>query len=195
MKASDFTNAAFEIFPIQYGRLQKQMVGLRKKGLYPDGREAGEKAHVAATQAAHLVRVASLNLNPFSEEFDKEIDDYKKLISGEGDYFVLDLAEILINGGLFLPSKKDTYVHHISFSLDRPRVVIVFETSPDSESEQAPKIYQSEKIYGEGEILRTERWCIIKRSALVDLSLQLTDAGQGDFEEWKTISEHITTLK
>jgi len=173
MKSSDLIYQAFTLIPVEWGRLQKQAVGLRKAGLFPDGRAGDELAHVTCVQAGHLIRIMAVNANPFADDFPQIIDDHRKLVSKDNSFFILDFAEILYNS--CLPSQKGI-VHHISFSLDRPRVVIVFEEMESGIDSEEGKRIQFEKVYGDGEIRPSERWCIIKQKALMDLSMWLTDS-------------------
>lgn len=195
MRANDFLFQVNEFFKIEFQRAQKIASGLRSEGLYPDARTNGIESHVTGRQAAHLLRALSLNLNPFAVDFKKSIDEFRKLISHEGKYFIDDLAEILYQDGAILPNKKGVnLVHHISFSLDRCRAVIVFEGIQDeTEESEEPKIFQSEIIYGDGEVLPAERWCIIKRKALWAIGFALTESNHlgNDLNAVKEFHNHL----
>lgn len=194
MTASDFLYQAQQLIYVEWARLQKLAVGLRKMSMYPDGRERGEQAHVKTSQAAHMIRLMSINANPFADDFIQKIQEHERLISKEGDFFTIDFSEILYHGCL---KSQRGLVHHISFSLDRPRVVIVFEDRTEETETEEGHIIQFEKVYGEGEIRPFERWGIIKQKAILNLSMWLTDSNHIGDDNDKALKfyQHINELK
>jgi hypothetical protein len=186
MKGIEFISEANEIFQLEYGRVIKQATGLRKLDLYPDGRD--QKSEVSTTNAGHLVRVLALNLNPFAEDFLKQIEEHKQLVSEDGSSFITDLSAMLEHGGI-LPSKNGLQaVQRISFSLDRPFVAVTFEDT-DAEPEDLVsekglhvhynhksglKTYRSEKTYGPGPAKSFERFAVLKRSSIQQLASALS---------------------
>lgn len=199
MKGTEFLFEANEIFNIEYGRAIKIASGLRKAGLYPDSRTNAIQSNVTCVQGAHIIRALALNLNPFSHDFIFSINEYKLLFS-ENSHCITDLAEALSEGGVLLPSKKGINIlHHISFSLDRPRVIMSFACDPDFDAENEdyePKIITCERVYGEGEVRSAERWSIVKKSALMFLSIVLTDSNHigPDLNKAQEFCSHISTL-
>jgi hypothetical protein len=182
MTGIEFLSEAQAVIPIEYVRNQKQATGLRSLGLFPDGR-TGEP--LTFQQIAHMVRVMVLDLNPFNEHFISRIEEYKRLYSEGGQNFIDDFSTILEHGGI-LPDKTGMQaVQRISFSLDRPHVVIVFEDTEGEADELVRETglhlhyslknklftYRSEKNYGSEEAQSFERFAVLKRSAIQKLSL------------------------
>lgn len=199
MKANELLFEANRFFGIEFQRVQKIASGLRSAGLFPDSRKNDLESNVTCIQAAHLLRAQSLNLNPFASDFTEKINEYKELISQDGNYFIDDFAEIIFHDGAILPRKMGAnLLHHISFSLDRPRVVIVFEGTEDRDLDsEEPKKIEGSIIYGIGEVMPFERWAIVKRSALWKISNQLTDSNEfgSDFEAAEQFQKHLISIK
>jgi hypothetical protein len=185
MKAVPFLAEVRKVIPIEFHRLQRQAVGLRTLKLFPDGRD--HKTDITHINSAHLIRVMVLDLNPFADDFLEKLNEHTQLMDTEANRFINDFAEILENG-FFLPSKEGIQsIQRISFSLDRPFVSVTFETD-EFEAENISKesgfhinyslkskrkTYRTERVYGSpnNEVRSLERFAILKRRALMDLSL------------------------
>ena len=188
MKAVPFLSEVRKLIPVEFNRNQRQAVGLRTLRLFPDGRD--RKTDVSFINAAHLIRVMVLNLNPTSDDFFEKVSEHASLIDSDGNQFIKDFAEILENAFL-LPSKEGLQaVQRISFSLDRPFVSIIFESDEGnlSEIKEEPgfhinynhksqiKTYRTERTYGlNKEVLGLERFAILKRHTLIKLSMVFAD--------------------
>lgn len=203
MKSNAFLSHTNKHFGLSFDRLQKLATALRSAGLYPDGRS---NDHVTVTQAAHLLRLLAIAPTPLGDEVETVVKGYKKLKSSDGNYFILDLAELLSESGLCLPTfeGKTNAVHHVSISLDRPFALIAFQEEVTEEFD-VPGIdgltYKrtAEKLYGNATPRQHERFAILKRSMLWELGglLQQTgfDSVGDDLTKREELLTRIKTLK
>jgi hypothetical protein len=219
MRGRDFLNEAGKLFGTEFHRGVKIASGLRQLGLYPDSRTREVEGHVKLTQAAHLCTHLAINSNPNHEDFNIQIAEYMTLRSEEsGASFIDDFADILENGGMILSSKPGiNLVQRISFSLDRPFVVIVFEAGAEKDDDGhfgenfASQIseekrvtiskefggenwgLQTESVYGVGGPRSFERFSHLKRKALWEIAEKLSRTGFDRVGDDQSIAEQIST--
>jgi hypothetical protein len=195
MKANGFLIKANQYFGVETGRLIKLASGLRRHNLFPDTREKGPTAHVKPIHAAHAVRIMALSPNPFADDFDTRILECWKLSDERGRSFIDELAELLSNNG------ENLYISglvRVSFSLDRPSVVLVYRDPVlHQEVVQAGistlALRENDRVFGERPSLKAERFCIVKASALKEIAQMIgTNAlTERDQVQRELISTHI----
>lgn len=185
MTAAAFLLETNQYFNIPFHWMAKMVTGLRKVDpeFYPDTRFKGKAAHVTSRQAAHLLRLFALNLNPSADDFQKKVNEYKQLKSESSD-FISDLSDLLNDDGAKLYGPDDAemttgnlteYVNRVSFSLDRPFVTIVRRIQGINEEGRFSRAYaEKEVVYGvDPNPLPFERFAILKRDMLRDLAIHL----------------------
>ncbi len=196
MKSVGFLSEVNRIFGIEHLRLQKIAIGLRKLGVFPDGRKPGTESHVTATQAAHLIRAMALNLNPSAENFHARLAEHAELIDEDGNSLIKELARLISNNGerLFIDG-----VTRISFSLDRNLVTIVFKNPEHQQllnesSIRTLVLKENERVYGPGGAHQFERFAILKKSALMKLANILQETGCNNEEDADVILNHVNKI-
>src|SRR5690606_40093571 len=91
MKGISFSSLASKLLHVPYDRSIKHATALRQMGLFPDCRATGDKVHVSATQAAHLIVMYAANPQP---------SDYASAMAYiERTDFISELADLLQDGG------------------------------------------------------------------------------------------------
>jgi hypothetical protein len=161
--------------------------------LYPDTREAGITQHVTAVQAAHLIRVLAVNVNPVGDAYEDKLLRYVDLRAKDGSSFIQELATLLKDAGLQLYVQG---VSRISLSLDRNFATIIYEDPTAKhllkESDVTTfRVREHEKIFGDSGIKKFERFAILKRSALQELATAINNTGSVPQEQAELILTHV----
>jgi hypothetical protein len=177
MTGIQFLSEVHKVFSGDYHRLVKMATALRKLGLFPEGR----KQDVTVEEAAHLIRAAAINVNPYNEEDFNKVIKYHEHLKNGGRDFIPSFAELLcdssdhlypvqISGG---ESQGLTEcVHRVSFSLDRPFATIVRRRYLEGYNEdegvyKSEAHHERETVYSALPVtLPFERFAIVKLKAL-----------------------------